>query len=176
LKIKIISIFGGWYYFTTVHILNDVFTFPLKKLLINVSAEVFYPNIRFPQKYLRWWVQFCFIQDVLVYLLDSQALVSVNNFWKLYSKMIQGTLFQLNQNHTPLRMSVVWAPCRGICHANVLITVLFYDKFSTKPCMAPMQLSPPFSENCNKTLLDREIFQFTPSNMLHWDLVVVKYM
>jgi hypothetical protein len=37
----------------------------------------------------------------------------------------------------------------------VLNTVLFYDNLSAKSCMTSKQSSPPFSVNCNKTLLNR---------------------
>jgi hypothetical protein len=51
------------------------------------------------------------------------------------------------------------------CYANVLSIVLFYDNLSTKPCMTSKQSSPHY----NKTLLNRNIFQFTPRNVLYWD-------
>jgi hypothetical protein len=57
----------------------------------------------------------------------------------------------------------------GICHENVLNAVLFYANLSTKSCTVSKQSSPPFSVNCNKTLLIRNIFQFTPRNVLYWD-------
>jgi hypothetical protein len=51
----------------------------------------------------------------------------------------------------------------------VLIAVLFYDNLSTEPCMTSKQASPPFSVNCNKTLLNANIFQYTPRNVMLWD-------
>jgi hypothetical protein len=63
-----------------------------------------------------------------------------------------------------------------IYHANVLTTVLFYyNNLFTKPCMTSKQSSPPFSVNCNKTLLNRNIFQFTPRNVLFWDFTKSMY-
>jgi hypothetical protein len=35
--------------------------------------------------------------------------------------------------------------------------------------MSSKQSLPPFSVNCNKTLLNRKIFQFTPGNVLYRD-------
>jgi hypothetical protein len=41
----------------------------------------------------------------------------------------------------------------------------YYHSLSTISCMNSMQSKPPFSKNCNKTLLNGELFVFTPGNM-----------
>jgi hypothetical protein len=97
----------------------------------------------------------------IIYELISQELVSVNYSFdncilKQYKALISkwpSIIPHLNVSH----LSTL-----KICHSNVLTTNLVNDKLSTKSGMTPMQSLFPFFENCNKPLLNREIFQFTP--------------
>jgi hypothetical protein len=59
-------------------------------------------------------------------------------------KIREGQEHNMALNHPPQNVNLLSA--LGTCHANVLTTVLFYDKLPTKLCMALMQSSPPFSE------------------------------
>jgi hypothetical protein len=85
----------------------------------------------------------------------------VNKFWHLYA--------YFNTGSDPERyvvQNVSLLSAQGICHANVLTTVPFYDELSTKSYMISIQPSPRVSENCNKSFLYRELYRFTPRNML----------
>jgi hypothetical protein len=67
----------------------------------------------------------------------------------------------MTQNHPNQNVNLLSA--LGRCHANVLTTVLFYDKLSTKPCMALMQPPPPFSE---KVAQSRSFFIHTTKHVI----------
>jgi hypothetical protein len=67
----------------------------------------------------------------------------------------------MTQNHPPQNINLLSA--LGTCHANVFTTILFYDKLSTKPCMALMQSSPPFSE---KVAQSRDFFIHTTKHAI----------
>jgi hypothetical protein len=78
-------------------------------------------------------------------------------------KIILGTYVEMTQNDTSFRILAL----EYVMQVYVFTTVLFYNNLYTEPCMTSKQSSPLFSINFNKTLLNQNIFQFTPRNVLY---------